>query len=47
MILGTAKTHAEALVHATEKALAEHGAKVGAAERRAIENAIADLKEAF
>jgi molecular chaperone DnaK len=42
-----AKNHAEALVHATEKALAEHGAKVGDTERRAIENAMADLKEAL
>jgi molecular chaperone DnaK len=42
-----AKNHAEALVHATEKALTEHGAKVGEAERSAIENALADLKEAL
>src|SRR6478752_3481511 len=42
-----AKNHAEALVHSTEKALAEHGAKVGEADRRAIENAMADLKEAL
>src|ERR1700719_4144009 len=42
-----AKNHAEALVHSTEKTLAEHGAKVGEAERRAIENAMADLKEAL
>src|SRR6185295_11042416 len=42
-----AKNHAEALVHSTEKALEEHGAKVGEAERRAIENAMADLKEAL
>jgi molecular chaperone DnaK len=42
-----AKNHAEALVHSTEKALAEHGSKVGDAERTAIENAIADLKEAL
>ena len=42
-----AKNHAEALVHSTEKALAEHGNKVGEAERSAIENAIADLKEAL
>jgi molecular chaperone DnaK len=42
-----AKNHAEALVHATEKALAEHGSKVGESERRAIENAMADLKEAL
>jgi molecular chaperone DnaK len=42
-----AKNHGEALVHSTEKALAEHGSKVGDAERSAIENAIADLKEAL
>jgi molecular chaperone DnaK len=42
-----AKNHAEALVHSTEKTLAEHGGKVGDAERRAIENAMADLKEAL
>jgi molecular chaperone DnaK len=42
-----AKNHAEAMVHATEKALTEHGSKVGETERRAIENAMADLKEAL
>src|SRR5688572_12409796 len=42
-----AKNHAEALIHSTEKAVAEHGSKVGEAERKAIENAIADLKEAL
>jgi molecular chaperone DnaK len=42
-----AKNHAEALVHSTEKTLAEHGSKVGEVERRAIENAMADLKEAL
>jgi molecular chaperone DnaK len=42
-----AKNHAEALVHSTEKALAEHGSKVGDAERTAIENGLADLKEAL
>jgi len=42
-----AKNHAEALVHSTEKMLAEHGAKVAETERRAIENAMADLKEAL
>ncbi|MFL4970757.1 MAG: molecular chaperone DnaK, partial [Xanthobacteraceae bacterium] len=41
-----AKKHAEAMIHATEKALAEHGSKVGEDERRAIENAMADLREA-
>src|SRR5476649_2606150 len=42
-----AKNHAESLVHVTEKTLAEHGSKVGEAERRAIETALADLKEAL
>ena len=42
-----AKNHAEALLHSTEKALAEHGSKVGEAERKAIENGMADLKEAL
>jgi molecular chaperone DnaK len=42
-----AKNHAEALIHSTEKALAEHGSKVGEGERKAIENAMADLKEAL
>ena len=41
-----AKNYAEALIHSTEKALAEHGAKVGENERREIENAMADLREA-
>src|ERR1700729_3173556 len=42
-----AKNHAESLVHATEKTLAEHGSKIGEGDRRAIENAMADLKEAL
>jgi len=42
-----AKNQADALVHSTEKALSEHGDKVGAEERTAIENAIASLKEAI
>jgi molecular chaperone DnaK len=42
-----AKNHAEALLHSTEKALTEHGSKVGEPERKAIENAMADLKEAL
>ncbi|BEV45616.1 molecular chaperone DnaK [Afipia carboxidovorans] len=42
-----AKNHADALVHSTEKALAEHGSKVGEGERKAIEDALADLKEAL
>jgi molecular chaperone DnaK len=42
-----AKNHADALVHSTEKALAEHGSKVADTERRAIEDAVSDLKEAL
>ena len=42
-----AKNHADALVHSTEKALAEHGSKVEESERRAIEDAVSDLKEAL
>ena len=38
---------ADALVHSTEKALAEHGSKVEESERRAIEDAVSDLKEAL
>jgi len=42
-----AKNHADSLLHSTEKALAEHGSKVEDAERRAIEDALSDLKEAL
>jgi len=42
-----AKNHADALVHSTEKALAEHGSKIGEPERRSIEDAVSDLKEAL
>jgi molecular chaperone DnaK len=42
-----AKNRAEVEVHATEKALAEYGSKVGDTDRRAIETALADLKEAL
>jgi molecular chaperone DnaK len=42
-----AKNHAEALIHSTEKALSEHGSKIGEGDRRTIENAMADLKEAL
>jgi len=42
-----AKNHADALVHSTEKALAEHGSKVADSDRRAIEDAVSDLKEAL
>ncbi|ABD05140.1 Chaperone DnaK [Rhodopseudomonas palustris HaA2] len=42
-----AKNHADALVHSTEKALAEHGSKVAEPERRAIEDALSDLRESL
>src|SRR5213083_1562684 len=42
-----AKNHADALVHSTEKALAEHGSKIEESERGAIEDAVSDLKEAL
>jgi len=42
-----AKNHGDSLVHSTEKALGEHGDKVDAADRTAIESAIAALKEAL
>src|SRR5437868_1479910 len=41
-----AKNQAEALIHSTEKAMAEHGDKVAAEEKTAIEAAIASLKDA-
>ena len=40
-----ARNGAEAMVHQTEKQLAEFGDKVGASEKEAIETAIAELKE--
>jgi molecular chaperone DnaK len=42
-----AKNHGEALVHSTSKSLAEYGDKVSAADKSAIEAAIADLKSAL
>ncbi|MGQ0742477.1 MAG: molecular chaperone DnaK [Alphaproteobacteria bacterium] len=45
--LADSKNHGDALIHATEKALSEHGSKVGDAERTGIENAMASLKEAI
>ncbi|WP_312166304.1 molecular chaperone DnaK [Phenylobacterium sp.] len=39
-----AKNQAEAVVHSTEKALAEHGDKVSGSDKEAIETALADLK---
>jgi molecular chaperone DnaK len=40
------RNHAEALIHASEKNLTEHGDKVGTDEKSAIETAISDLKSA-
>ncbi len=39
-----AKNHAEALIHSTQKSLTEYADKVSAADKSAIETAIADLK---
>ncbi len=41
-----ARNNADALIYSTEKSLKEHGDKVGEAERKAIEDAVAALKEA-
>ena len=42
-----ARNQAEALVHATEKNLKDHGDKVDAEDKKAIEDALADLKTAL
>ncbi len=42
-----AKNQGEALVHSTEKSLADYGSKIAAADRSAIETAIADVKTAL
>src|SRR5881396_194397 len=42
-----ARNRADSLVYQTEKLVRENGAKVGEGERSAIENALADLKEAI
>jgi molecular chaperone DnaK len=39
-----AKNQADSVIHSTEKALSEHGDKVGQAERDAIQSALDDLK---
>jgi molecular chaperone DnaK len=39
-----AKNQADAVIHSTEKAMAEHGDKVGEAERTEIQTALDDLK---
>ncbi len=42
-----ARNQADAAVHTTEKALAEHGDKISAEEKAAIETALSDLKAAL
>lgn len=42
-----AKNHADALIHSAEKSIKEHGDKVPAADKEAIEKDIAALKEAL
>src|SRR5476649_2027401 len=41
------KNQAEGLLHSVEKNLQEHGDKIPAADKRAIEDAVSDLKEAL
>ncbi len=41
------RNHAEALIHTTEKNIAEHGDKIDAADKGAIEAQIAELREAL
>jgi molecular chaperone DnaK len=42
-----AKNQADSLIHSTEKAMSEHGDKVDAADKTAIEAALASLKDAM
>ena len=42
-----AKNHGDALIHSTEKQLAEFGDKIEAADKAAVESAIAELKTAL
>ena len=42
-----ARNNAESLVHASEKTLSEHGDKIDADEKQAVETAIADVKTAL
>jgi molecular chaperone DnaK len=39
-----ARNHGDAMIHATEKELREYGDKIAAADKQAIERAVADLK---
>jgi molecular chaperone DnaK len=42
-----ARNHADSLVYQTEKSLKEHGDKIGADDRKKIEDSVADLKKAM
>ncbi|MCB1502887.1 MAG: Hsp70 family protein, partial [Bauldia sp.] len=42
-----ARNHGEALIHSTEKSLAEYGTRLSAADKSAIESAVASLKSAI
>ncbi len=42
-----AKNHADSLIYSTEKSMKEHGDKISADERKAIEDSIADLKSSL
>jgi molecular chaperone DnaK len=42
-----AKNHGEALLHSTEKTVAEYGSKVSEGDRRSIEDAMAGLRESL
>merc|ERR1712072_1242140 len=42
-----ARNQADTLLHSTEKSLKEHGDKISAEEKKAIQNGIADLKNAI
>ncbi len=42
-----ARNNADALIYSTEKSLKEHGDKIGETERKAIEDAVAALKQAM
>jgi molecular chaperone DnaK len=41
------RNQAETLIHTTERSLKEHGEKVSAEDKKAIEDAVADLKSAL
>ena len=42
-----ARNQADTIIHSTEKNLKEHGSKISEAEKKAIETAISDLRNAL